>query len=156
MKQNLKLPLYFLSLLWWVAFAFYVIGVVLDFLALAFIPSTVSLPIGSFGIVVSAICSHFLLFERFTITDLIGTIMIVTGAWFCVVFTTKEVETLTIDRVIEKFTDSYNTPLQFFLFLTVAWFIITILSLFIKNSFIYALVPGLTGSFTIMLGGITG
>ena len=30
------------------------------------------------------------------------------------------------------------------------------MSLFLKNSFIYALVPGLTGSFTIMLGGITG
>ena len=95
--MNQKLPLYFLSLLWWVSFIFYVIGVLLDFVALAFIPSTVSIPIGSFGLVVSAICSHFLLFERFTVTDLIGTILIIIGAWFCVVFTSKEVDTLTID-----------------------------------------------------------
>lgn len=125
----------------------------LDFVALALIPSTISLPVGSIGLAVSAICAHFWLYESFKATDFVGTLLIIAGAWFIVGFSNKELELLTINDINAKFTDPKDTPLWFFVAVVALLVIVIPLSYCWKNAITFALIPGLCGVFTILFGG---
>ena len=126
---------------------------ILDFVALAFIACTVSLPIGSIGLAVSVIFAHYLLHESFKKLDLVGTLSTIAGAWFIVGFSTRTLALLTVKKINLIFSGNEK---WFFVALSLAFFVVLVASYFVKNALLYSLVPGMCGAFTIMFGGMIG
>ena len=149
------MPNYCINSRWWTAIGIFIAGVVLDFVAMAFIPSSVTLPVGSIGLAVSAICARFWLHETFYLLDLLGTICVIGGSFFVVIFATKSMALLTVDTFVAKFTPP-DPGLWFFVALSSLFVIIITLSYFFKNGFLYGLSPGCAGGFSILFGGCIG
>lgn len=151
-KNNVGTPNYCGNKYWWGSLIVYLAGVLLDFVALAFIPNTVSLPIGSLGLVVSTICAKVFLHERYGILDGIGTILIIVAAWCIVGFSNKEMDLLTIERIDDMFTNSKETPMWFFISSVIALVGLITLSYLWKNAITFSVIPGICGAFTVIFG----
>ncbi|CAL6061293.1 Magnesium_transporter NIPA [Hexamita inflata] len=155
-QTTLRTPNYCQNFQWWVALFIFIVGIVLDFVALAFIPSTVSLPVGSIGLCVSVICAHFWLHEKFSVFDLIGTVLSVGGAWCVIGFSNKTMELMTVQKLSLMFGSVKSSAVWFFCGLIVAWIISVVVSYKWKSAVSYALIPGMCGVFTVLLGGVVG
>lgn len=141
---------------WWFSVIVYIFGVILDFVAVSLIPSTISLPVGSIGLAISAICANTWLHESFKLTDLFGTLLIIAGAWFIVGFSNKELELLTIEKINQKMTDTHDTPIWFFVGALIFLAVNIIISYIWKNAVTFAMIPGVCGTFTILFGSCIG
>lgn len=154
-RSTKETPNYCRNWRWWIAILVFLIGVIADFVALAFIPCTVSLPVGSFGLIVSAVCARLWLHERFKLLEAVGTVLIIAGSCCVVFFSYIDLDLLTVESFSRKFTDDIG-PLIFFCVTGGVWAGALVLSYFVKNAVTYAIVPGLTGVFTVLLGGVIG
>ena len=154
-RSTKKTPNYCRNWRWWIAIIIFLAGVIGDFVALAFIPCTVSLPVGSFGLIVSAVCARIWLHERFKLLEAIGTVLVIAGSCCIIFFSYIELDLLTIETFSEKFTDNLGA-LVFFCVTCGLWLCALVFSYLVKNAITYALVPGLTGVFTVLLGGVVG
>ena len=72
--------------MWLSGFALFLVGNILNFLALSFAPSSLLAPLGSISIVVNAIASSLLLGETFSKNDLMCLAYIVAGCTLAVMF----------------------------------------------------------------------
>lgn len=151
-KNNIRTPNYCGNKYWWGSLIVYLAGVLLDFVALAFIPNTVSLPIGSLGLAVSAICAKVFLHESYGIFDFIGTVLIIVAAWCIVGFSNKEMDLLTINKINDMFTNSRETPMWFFIAAIIVLVCLIALSYLWKNAITFSVIPGICGAFTVIFG----
>jgi len=76
--------------LWLFGFALFILGNVLNFIALSYASSTLLAPISSVSICVNAVASTLLLNETFSKTDLYCLVYIISGATLAVVFSSHE------------------------------------------------------------------
>ncbi|KAH0571372.1 Magnesium transporter NIPA [Spironucleus salmonicida] len=138
---------------WFFAMFVYIFGVVLDFVALAIIPLTVTLPVGSVGIGLNCVFARFLLHEKFTLYDGIGCFLCVCGACFVIGLQVQEMDQIGIVQLREIFK---NEGLWFFGSMIVIIILLFFISIFWKNAFTAGIMPGITSVFTIMFGSIIG
>lgn len=148
-------PRYWRNWAWWVATLVFVLGVVLDFVSLSLLPTVITLPLGSIGLVISLLCSHFGLRERVFWSDIVGMVLIMAGACLTVVFATKGRELLTVPtiRVLMHPTD---VPLWYFLSFFILAPLIVGLSFLVPSALTFGICPGTLGVITMMTGKIVG
>ncbi|TNJ26400.1 Magnesium transporter NIPA [Giardia muris] len=148
-------PRYWRNWAWWCATLVFVLGVVLDFVSLSLLPTVITLPLGSIGLVISLLCSHFGLRERIFWSDIVGMILIMAGACLTVVFATKSRDLLTIPtiRVMLHPTD---VPLWYFLSFFVLAPLVVGLSFLVPSALTFGICPGTLGVITMMTGKIVG
>ncbi|KAG9392842.1 Magnesium transporter NIPA [Carpediemonas membranifera] len=139
---------YFQDVYWWAAFALFLSGVVLDFVALGFLPASVALPLGGIGLVASGYFSHVKLGEAFTKLDKVGTVFIMVGSWTTVVFSAKDDLLYTAAQLWHKFS-SMHDPAFWYL----AFCVLTVVGLAEamrsghSNAIIASVLPGAIGAF---------
>lgn len=148
-------PSYWKNWRWWVAFGIFIVGVVLDFVALAFLPLTVSVPVGSAGLVVALLCSHFGLHERIAPYDIVGILLIIGGACMTVWFSPRERPTLQLEDV-RVLLDPGGTGLWYELGMIGVYLFWIALSFLAPCSITASVLPGLNGVQTMIFGKMVG
>jgi uncharacterized membrane protein len=81
----------------------FILGAVMDFAALGFLPASLALPLGGIGLTISSLFASRYLNEVFTTRDLIGTLLIIVGSWSAVLFSRKVDLALTADELLSRF-----------------------------------------------------
>ena len=137
---------------WYVVFLFNIIGVVFDFISLSFLPSSVAMPIGSLGLIVSTLFAWRFAGEVISLTDVLGIVCIVVGSWVSVLFSGGAQRQKTAPEFLELF--EYGS-VSFVYFLLIISLILTALQAhkrIARNPLVCACVPGLFGAVTNICG----
>jgi len=148
-------PSYWANWKWWVAFAIFISGVVLDFVALAFLPLTVSVPVGSAGLVVALLCSHFGLHERISPYDVTGIVLIIAGACMTVWFSPRERPTLRLEDV-RALLDPRGAGLWYDIGMICVYLFWIGFSFLVPCSVTASILPGVNGVQTMIFGKMVG
>ncbi|EFO62565.1 Purine permease-related protein [Giardia lamblia P15] len=155
MRDKTDSPRYWRSVGWWVGIVVFVFGVVMDFVSLSLLPTTVTLPLGSVGLVISLLCSHFGLHERLSCYDIVGLVFVITGACITMIFIPKERSLLTVP-MLRSMLQAKNVELWYFL----AFFLLTPavvgVSFALPCALTYGICPGVNGTITMICGKIIG
>ena len=98
--------------MWLSGFALFLVGNILNFLALSFAPSSLLAPLGSISIVVNAIASSLLLGETFSKNDLMCLAYIVAGCTLAVMFSSAG-DSATEESFTPRFTYQAHSAFTF-------------------------------------------
>lgn len=155
MRDKTASPRYWRSVGWWVGTVIFVFGVIMDFVSLSLLPTTVTLPLGSVGLVISLLCSHFGLHERLSFYDIIGLVLVIIGACITMIFIPKDRSLLTVP-ILRSMLQVRNIELWYFL----AFFLLTPaavgISFLLPCALTYGICPGINGVITMICGKIIG
>eukprot|EP00768_Dysnectes_brevis_P007922 gnl/Dysnectes_brevis/6910_a11107_302.p2 GENE.gnl/Dysnectes_brevis/6910_a11107_302~~gnl/Dysnectes_brevis/6910_a11107_302.p2 ORF type:complete len:341 (-),score=94.29 gnl/Dysnectes_brevis/6910_a11107_302:72-1094(-) len=150
LNRNPSIPYYKIQG-WWLAMALFISGVILDFVALSFIPACVALPIGSIGLAVSAGYAAMYLGESFTRRDTLGTIAVIMGSWVAVIFSGSDDHTIDVPEFISMIMP--GSPQATYLSIClVATVLVAVLHTARPSQLLAAALPGAIGMFGNVLG----
>jgi uncharacterized membrane protein len=94
---------YYKHPLWWLGVSLVVLGSLADFAALSFSPQSMIAPLGSLTLVSNVIFAPYLLKERITRRDLVGTALIIGGCCVTVLFADHSSNEYTPSELFELF-----------------------------------------------------
>ncbi|XP_038056697.1 NIPA-like protein 2 [Patiria miniata] len=90
---------YLKSRLWWLGIAMMVTGEIGNFMAYGFGPATVVAPLGTTTVVANAYIAIVFLGEKLRARDVLGTYLIIVGAFLIVVFSTQDNTRLSAEQI---------------------------------------------------------
>jgi len=88
---------------WWLGMAIYAVGSLMHVASLGFGPAALLHPMEGLTLVANALSSPFLLSERFTVVDIIGTVVIIGGVTMVVIFGPQNEDDNSMDELLDRF-----------------------------------------------------
>ncbi|GIQ86786.1 magnesium transporter NIPA [Kipferlia bialata] len=138
---------YYRNLQWWYTMSLLLIGMCMDFVALSFLPASVALPLGSLGLVASAVFAHCYLGEHMHERDVLGVALIIVGSWGAVCFSARESAPRSSDDIRALLTLGTTSSNYLLLMLGLVVMDVVVLRVKGKQRVVGSLLPGLIGVF---------